>query len=385
MNPDRLLPGGGCGSGGPTWGKESAMKNSVFAIVGFVLLVFISAGRCDEKKIPLSDVPKVVLDAVKARFTSAELKAAEKSVEDDETTFEISLTTAGKRVTVSVDDEGEISEIEREVAVAGLPKPVADAIAATFAKATIKKAEELVEIDDGKEEKSYEVELSTASGETREVKFKPNGEIEDTEADEFTSDFAAEKPDLTSIGRNPYFILEPGYQLVLEGGDEVLTITVLDETKTVDGVETRVVEERETKNGKTAEVSRNYFAISKRTNSVYYFGEDVDEYKEGQVSGHGGSWLAGAGNARLGLLMPGQPLLGAKYAQEVAPGKAMDRSEVVELDAVMKTPAGEFKNCLKTEETTPLEPASKEFKHYAPGIGLVQDGSLKLVRYGKAK
>ena len=92
-----------------------------------------------------------------------------------------------------------------------------------------------------------------------------------------------------------------------------------------------------------------------------------------------------AGGARFGLLIPGQPLLGARYAQELAPGKAMDRAEVVELDAAMRTPAGEFKNCLKIEETSPLEPASKEFKHYAPGIGLVQDGSLKLVRYGKAK
>ena len=87
--------------------------------------------------------------------------------------------------------------------------------------------------------------------------------------------------------------MEPGYQLVLEDGDERLTITVLNETKMVDGVETRIVEERETKGGQPVEVSRNYFAISKRTNSVFYFGEDVDDYKDGKVAGHGGSWLAG--------------------------------------------------------------------------------------------
>ena len=361
------------------------MRNSGSVVLGLAFLVIGSAAWGGEKKIPLSEVPKAVLDAVKARFPGAELKEAEKEVDDDETTYEISLTTAGKHVTVSLDDEGEIEEIETELAAAELPKPVADAIAAKFAGATIKKAEELVEIEEGKEEKSYEVRLSTGGDETREVKLKANGEIEDTEEDEFTSDFASEKANLIPTGRNPYFILEPGYQLVLEGREERLTITVLDETKTVAGVETRVVEERETKNGKLAEVSRNYIAISKQTNSVYYFGEDVDEYKDGQVAGHGGSWLAGAGNARFGLLMPGQPLLGAKYAQEIAPGKAMDRAEVMELDAVMPTPAGEFRNCLKIEETSPLEPGSKEFKHYAPGIGLVQDGVLKLVQYGKVK
>jgi len=63
----------------------------------------------------------------------------------------------------------------------------------------------------------------------------------------------------------------------------------------------------------------------------------------------------------------------------------MDRAEIVSLSETVKTPAGEFKNCLKVEETTPLEPATKEYKYYAAGVGLVQDGSLKLVKYGKAE
>ena len=46
---------------------------------------------------------------------------------------------------------------------------------------------------------------------------------------------------------------------------------------------------------------------------------------------------------------------------------------------------GNFENCVKVEETTPLEPDSKEYKYYAAGIGLLQDGSLKLVSHGKAE
>ena len=190
----------------------------------------------------------------------------------------------------------------------------------------------------------------------------------------WTSDFATEKPNLVSTGRNPYFILEPGYTLVLEGGDERLVVTVKDETKSVDGVECRVVEERETKAGKVVEVSINYFAISKRTNSVYYLGEDT-----------GGAWQSGKNGARFGLMMPGLPLVGGKHYQEVAPGAAMDRAEIVSVSEVFKAPAGEFKNCLKVEETTPLEPNEKEYKYYAPGVGLLQDGSLKLVKYGKSE
>jgi hypothetical protein len=177
--------------------------------------------------------------------------------------------------------------------------------------------------------------------------------------------------------------LEAGYSLVLSDGREQLTITVLDETKTVDGVETRIVEERETKDGKLTEVSRNFFAISKRTNSVYYFGEDVDIYKDGKIANHEGGWLAGVNGAKFGLMMPGLPLLKARFYQEIAPDVAMDRAEIISMNETLKTPAGEFKNCLKTEESTPLE-TGKEYKYYAPNIGIIQDGSLKLIKYGKA-
>jgi len=144
-----------------------------------------------------------------------------------------------------------------------------------------------------------------------------------------------------------------------------------------------VVEERETENDALVEVSRNFFAISLRSNAVFYFGEDVDEYKNGRVASHGGAWRAGVNGAAFGMMMPGDPLLGARFYQEVAPKVAMDRAQIVSLNTSVTTPAGAFTNCLKTEETTPLEPGVKEYKLYARGIGLVQDGSLKLVRSSK--
>ena len=196
----------------------------------------------------------------------------------------------------------------------------------------------------------------------------------------WTSVFPTEPDELVSTGRNPYFILEPGYTLVLEGGDARLTITVLNETKKVDGVETRVVEERETKGGQLIEVARNYFAISKRTNDVFYFGEDVDMYKDGRLVNHDGTWLSGVNGSKFGLIMPGRPLVNAWYYQEVAPKVATDRATILSVSATLKTPAGEFTNCLKVEETTPLERFVTEYKYYAPGIGMVRDGSLRLVK-----
>ena len=205
------------------------------------------------------------------------------------------------------------------------------------------------------------------------------------DAPKFNDTFPVEKGDLSPTGKSEYFVLKPGFTAVYEGEEDgkktVLTITVTQETKTVDGVETRVVEERETMDGKLAEISRNYFAISKKTGDVYYFGEDTDTYKDGKVANHEGSWLSGVAGARFGLGLPGKPKVGDAYYQELAPKVAMDRAEVVSVTETVKTPAGEFKNCVKTKETTPLEKGT-EYKLYAPGVGLVQDAELRLVKSG---
>jgi hypothetical protein len=197
--------------------------------------------------------------------------------------------------------------------------------------------------------------------------------------------FPVDVRELVTVGENPYFILKPGLQLTLQGSEggkgTVLVMTVLAETENVGGVETRVVEERETAGGVLAEVSRNFFAIHPATTDVYYFGEDVDIYKNGKIRSHDGAWRHGSNNAHFGLMMPGAPVVGMRHYQELAPKVAMDRVEIVSLGARSTTPAGVFDNCLKVRETTPLEPLARETKVYARGIGIVEDGSLKLVSH----
>lgn len=195
-------------------------------------------------------------------------------------------------------------------------------------------------------------------------------------------DFDLSTRKLQPTGRNLYFILEPGFQLVLESTNEKLAITVLEETKEVDGTLTRVVEEREWKNDQLIEVSRNFFAIDEKTKDVFYFGEDVDMYSGGILNSHSGAWLVGEGGAKAGLLMPGKPKLGMKYYQEIARGVAMDRAQVLKLDDQLETPAGLFSDCLLTKEGSALNPFELEFKTYAPGIGLIQDEKLLLTSHG---
>src|SRR5664279_2358657 len=183
------------------------------------------------------------------------------------------------------------------------------------------------------------------------------------EDDAFIDQFPVDRSALSATGRNPFFVLEPGYRLAFEGGGEELVITVLDETEFIDGVSTRVVEERETQAGALAEVSRNLYSIDRVTKDVYYFGEDVDNYQAGRIVGHSGVWRSGAAGAHFGLMMPGDPRAGVRHYQEIAPDVAMDRAEIVTADESIRVPAGDLDGVLKVRETTPLEPSVIEDKY----------------------
>ncbi len=145
---------------------------------------------------------------------------------------------------------------------------------------------------------------------------------------EFTDEFQAEDCHFRNRGQNPYWVLEPGHVLEYSGVEDgkviTLRITVLNQTKWVDGVRTRVVLEEEWHDGEIVEIAHNWVSICKKTNSVFYFGEDVDIYEDGEIVGHASAWRAGVDGAKPGVLMPGQPLVGSRYYQESGTGLVED-------------------------------------------------------------
>ena len=173
---------------------------------------------------------------------------------------------------------------------------------------------------------------------------------------------------------NEFFPLPVGMVQVLEDPASKVQISVLDQTETVAGVVTRVVEEREWENGVLVEVSYNFF-VQAPDGSVCYYGEEVDDYKNGKVVGHAGAWRAGVDQNKPGIIMPAQPVVGQIYQQEIAPGVAMDQAEHVAMGQSFMTPAGTFNNVLLVKETAPST------KRYQQGIGLIFDDGMVLKKY----
>jgi hypothetical protein len=180
--------------------------------------------------------------------------------------------------------------------------------------------------------------------------------------------------DFSTFINNPYFPLKPGttfvYQARTADGLKENRVAVTHKTKTILGVVCVEVHDTVRVNGQLTEDTLDWYAQDKAEN-VWYFGEDSEELTGGRVSNLGGSWTAGVDGAEPGIIMEAHPKVGDPYRQELLLDEAEDFARVISLEEDLKVPFGAFNDCLKTEETSGVEPDALEFKFYAPGIGVV--------------
>jgi hypothetical protein len=209
---------------------------------------------------------------------------------------------------------------------------------------------------------------------------------------EFTSSFMPERCRFKTKGDNPFFPLRPGWQVVLESEEEVAVITVLRDTRVVDGVKTRVVEELELERDGAelvpVERSLNFMAFCEQTGSIHYFGEDVFFFDdEGNPIPGTGGWLAGQNGARAGVIMPGTILVGGGYYQEIAPAdSALDKGRIVAIHEGCTVGDFEFQQqCVEVADTSDCDPEAEDPKTYVAGVGQVGDEDLEVTSFGSVK
>jgi len=173
---------------------------------------------------------------------------------------------------------------------------------------------------------------------------------------------------------NPFFPLVPGTTFIYKGQtseglmrDEFV---VTNKTRVIDGVTCVEVHDSVFIDGELTEDTLDWFAQDKDGN-VWYFGENTAELEDGLISTIDGTFMAGVDGDKPGIVMKAQPAVGDFYRQEFSLGNAEDEAETIGLNASVKVRYGSFQHCLKSEETTPLEPDALEDKFYAPGVGNV--------------
>jgi hypothetical protein len=174
---------------------------------------------------------------------------------------------------------------------------------------------------------------------------------------------------------NPYWPMTPGSRWVYretdgQGGRQRVEVTVTDQTKTIIGIQARVVHDVVTEDGSLVEDTYDWYAQDDKGN-IWYLGEDTKEYENGKVATTEGSWQAGVDGAQPGILLPAAPSPGLSYRQEYYEGQAEDAAQVLSVDKQAKVPFGSFQDLLLTKDFTPLQPELLEHKYYAQGVGPV--------------
>jgi hypothetical protein len=179
---------------------------------------------------------------------------------------------------------------------------------------------------------------------------------------------------------NPWFPLKPGTQFVYEGSaiaddqriHRRVVFTVTDLTKMVNGVRTLVAWDRDYNDGRLVEPELVFFAQDDDGN-VWSLGQYPEEYEDGELVATP-AWIAGLEGAKAGLAMRVEPRLGTSdYSQGWGPKvEYADRAQVHKIGQETCVTLGCYQNVLVTDEWDAADPAARQRKYYARGVGNIR-------------
>ena len=179
---------------------------------------------------------------------------------------------------------------------------------------------------------------------------------------------------------NPYYPLKAGRIATLRGSEDGARLLERVKTthtkKTIQGVATTVVVDMLWEEGSLREKTYDWYA-NDNSGNVWYFGENTAVYnKRGDVVSREGSWKASVDGAIAGLIMPADPKATDAYRQEFHFGDAEDQAWIVLRGGSVKVPYGTVDHILRSFEWSRVEPHIMDTKLYAPGLGIVWEGSF---------
>lgn len=134
-------------------------------------LAMISAVQAQEKKIKREELPPAVEKTVAEQSKGATIKGFVTEVEDGKRLYEVELTVNGHGKDISMDEQGNIVEVEDEVSMDSLPAAVKEGLTKAAGTGTITKVESLTK---GGKLVAYEAGVKTGTKRS-EVQVGPDG------------------------------------------------------------------------------------------------------------------------------------------------------------------------------------------------------------------
>jgi hypothetical protein len=142
------------------------------SILFFALPVFFSGLLvAQEKRIQKTDLPSAVQKTADEQSKGATVKGYNKEVENGKVEYEVELLVNGHSKDVSMDEQGNVLEVEEEVGLLSLPAEIREGLQRKAGKGTIRKVESLTKHGSLV---AYEAQVITA-GKRTEIQVGPDG------------------------------------------------------------------------------------------------------------------------------------------------------------------------------------------------------------------
>jgi hypothetical protein len=157
-------------------------------LVGLVGSVSAQQPAPAQKKdtLNLEQIPKKVMETLKAKFPKAEIRIWSQEEEDSVVIYDIEFTQEDRKFEADIRVDGSIHNWEQEIQLKDLPDTVKKAVETRYPNFVPKEIMLISVVDNGKDIlEGYEILLDTADKKEIEVMVSPDGQIlEDSSRDE---------------------------------------------------------------------------------------------------------------------------------------------------------------------------------------------------------
>ena len=158
------------------------MKPCIACVVfGCIVLASSLSAFGGEEKIPLSEVPRSVVETIKLKYAKAKMLGFERDDEGGQLTYEVKIRDGKRSLEVSCAPDGKILAEEERIALSAMPDEVVEALRASakYGDWTLRQVERVV-LEEKDDAPTYELQVAK-DGASAELVFTASGSLIESE------------------------------------------------------------------------------------------------------------------------------------------------------------------------------------------------------------
>jgi uncharacterized membrane protein YkoI len=157
---------------------RSVFNYSAHGVITLILAGLLLAGAQAQDMPKMGQMPKRVMDGLKAKFPNFNIEKWTEEKEDKMIVYDIEFTQGGQKFEADVKEDGTIHNWEKAIPAKDLPRAVKKAVNRRYPKTGMTEIMEITAVKEGNDKlEGYEIVLRIADKKDVEVTVAPNGKI----------------------------------------------------------------------------------------------------------------------------------------------------------------------------------------------------------------